>query len=174
MKHRHRSRLLLAALLLAGAALPLRAGAAPLSCTVTSPRLNFGAYNAVTGVARTSSATLTVRCTGTGHAGHSVTVSLNAGLHSSGSFNPRLMQNTNASDTLAYDLYITPTYIPANIWGDGTAGTNTVTVRTNNAAPTSTARSRIYGQIPAGLDPSGVCPGTPCAYGDTVVITINF
>jgi spore coat protein U-like protein len=167
-----RNHLVLAALLMLLAALPHAAWAA--NCTVNSPTLAFGAYDSVTGSAVTSTAALNISCSGGGRKNLPVTIALNAGLHSGGSFNPRVMQSTpTTTGTLNYNLYINTTYIVANIWGNGTAGTNTVLVTTNTGNP-ATATATVDGQIPGAQDPLGVCPATPCSYGDTLTITINF
>jgi spore coat protein U-like protein len=141
--------------------------------TVTATALSFGTYDSVSGAAVTSSATVTVKCNG-GTVEPIATIQLNAGLHSAGSFNPRLMQNTALTDTLNYNLYVTTSYVPANIWGDGTSGTldpggNTTGVNGNNVLVVT-----VNGQIPVNQDPIGVCPATPCTYNDTVTVTVNF
>lgn len=160
----------LAAVLLVLACVPRLVFAAPPRCTVDSPTLPFGSYDAVAGAAVTTTATITVSCN---RKALPATIALDAGLHSSGSFNPRLMQDSG-SDTLSYNLYTTASYVATNIWGDGNAGTLTVAVTTNSAAPTSTATATVNAQIAASQDPNGACPATPCSYNDTVTITITF
>lgn len=155
----------------------LLCGLVPLAhaarCTVTSPILAFGTYDAVSGAPVTSSASMTISCTGGRHKNHAVVIALSAGSYSGGSFSPRLMQNTAASDTLAYNLYVDTSYAATSVWGDGTAGTQTETVTTGTGNP-ATAMATVNGQIPASQDPLGVCPTTPCNYSDSVVITITF
>ena len=159
-------RLIFAALLLAAA--PHVAWAGAPSCTVNSPALAFGAYDPMTGAAVTATATLTITCNKKNYGPFPIT--LDMGLYAT-SFNPRVMKNADASDTLNYNLYTSASYVATNIWGDGTNGTLTVSYTTD---ATSTATVTIYGQIPMNLDPSSTCPGTPCAYSDTVNITVNF
>src|SRR5579859_1483520 len=148
------SPLAIVVILIALAGLPRTSWAGgSVACTVNSPAMAFGAYDAVTGTAITSSAVITVTCN------HKNVgpwpIALNAGVNSAGSFNPRVMKSTTSTDTLNYNLYINTSYIAANIWGDGTAGTQTVSYTTNNVGPPSTASFTVNGQIPANQDPSG-------------------
>lgn len=141
--------------------------------SVAATALSFGTYDSVSGAAVTSSATITVSCNG-GGTGPITTIQLSAGLHSGGSFNPRVMQNTAATDTLNYNLYVNTTYVPTNIWGDGTSGTLDPGGNTSGINGNNTLVVTVNGQIPVNQDPTGVCPATPCTYNDTVTITVNF
>jgi spore coat protein U-like protein len=141
--------------------------------TVTATAFAFGAYDAVTGAAVTSSATVTVTCGG-GGTGPIISIQLNAGLNSAGSFNPRVMKSTTSTDTLNYNLFVNTSYIATNIWGDGTSGTQDPGGNTSGVNGANTLVKTVNGQIPANQDPSGACPATPCTYNDTVTITVNF
>jgi len=140
---------------------------------VTATAFAFGPYDSVSGAAVTSSATITVTCNG-GNADPIISIQLNAGLNSAGSFNPRVMKSTTSTDTLNYNLYVNTTYIAANIWGDGTSGTQDPGGTTSGVNAANTLVKTVNGQIPANQDPSGACPATPCTYNDTVTITVNF
>lgn len=170
MERRSAARTGLILLALFGAAIP---AAHATSCTVSSPALVFGAYDAVAGTAVTSSATLSISCSGGGRKSAPVTIALDAGANSGGSFNPRVMKD-GLSDPLDYNLYIDTSYAAASIWGDGTGGTQTVAVTTTPSGNPATASATINGQISSSQDPSGACPATPCNYSDSVVITITF
>ena len=141
--------------------------------TITATAFAFGAYDAVTGAAVTSSATITVKCNGSS-ADPIISVQLNAGLNSGGSFNPRVMKSTTSTDTLNYNLYVNTTYIAANIWGDGTSGTQDPGGTTSGVNGNNALVLTVNGQIPVNQDPSGACPASPCTYNDTVTMTVNF
>ncbi|HSC46871.1 MAG TPA: spore coat protein U domain-containing protein [Gammaproteobacteria bacterium] len=176
MKQFSTSFLVLLGLLVALSFVPRAAWAPPSNCpgaTVTATALSFGSYDSVAGSAVTSTATITVTCGG-GNADPIISVQLNAGLNSAGSFNPRVLKNTAATDTLNYNLYTAATYIAANIWGDGTGGTLDPGGTTGGVNGANTLVQTVFGQIPASQDPTGVCPSTPCTYNDTVTITVNF
>jgi spore coat protein U-like protein len=176
MKDMNLKHLALLLLLLAFAVAPKASWAAPSNCpgaTVTATAFSFGAYDAITGSAVTSSATITVTCGG-GSVDPIISIQLNAGLNSAGSFNPRVMKSTTSTDTLNYNLYVNTTYIATNIWGDGTAGTQDPGGNTSGVNGANTLVKTVNGQIPASQDPSGACPASPCTYNDTVTITVNF
>jgi len=150
---------------------PARANVCP-GATVTATALSFGTYDSIAGSAVTSSATITVTCGGS-TATPITNVQLNAGLHSAGSFNPRVMQNTAATDNLNYNLFVDSTYVATSIWGDGTSGTQDPGGTTAGHGGNILVLT-VFGQIAANQDPTGVCPTTPCTYNDTVTMTINF
>src|SRR5690242_10468583 len=75
------------------------------SAAVSATAFAFGAYNSVTGAAVTSTATITVSCNG-GGTGPIISIQLNAGLNSAGSFNPRVLKSATSADTLNYNLYV--------------------------------------------------------------------
>ena len=141
--------------------------------TVTATALSFGTYDPMTGAAVTSTATLTVKCN-TSNVEPITNVQLNAGTTTGATLSQRLMVNTAVSDTLKYNLYVSPSYVATNIWGDGTAGTLDPGGSTSGVSGNNTLVMTVYGEIPANLDPSGACPSTPCSYSDSVTITVNF
>lgn len=175
MKIMNLKHLVLPLLLLASAVAP-KTSLAVNNCpgaTVTATVFSFGAYDAVSGAAVTSSANITVKCNGS--AVDPITnVQLNAGLNSGGSFNPRVMKSITSTDTLNYNLYVNTTYIAANIWGDGTSGTQDPGGTTSGTNGNNVLVLTVDGQIPVNQDPSGACPASPCTYNDTVTITVNF
>ncbi len=81
------------------------------------------------------------------------------------SFSPRKMKNGAGPDLLNYNLYTNSSM--TSIWGDGTGGTSTVTLRNinKNNPPIITT---VYGGIPAGQN---VAKGS---YTDTLTVTITW
>ena len=119
-------------------------------CVVNSVgAMAFGAY---TGVAVTSSSTLSYTCSNA----LPVQISFDKGLNGA-STATRLMKN--ATSTLSYQLYSDTAR--TTIWDDTT---NKISITGSGASATQT----IYGQIPAGQYP------TAGGYTDTVTITFTY
>lgn len=81
----------------------------------------------------------------------------------SGGFNPRKMAHESSSDMLDYNLFTDAS--KTAVWGDGSSGTSTVTMRNvKRDRPPKTAA--IYGSLPPGQNvPAG-------RYSETLTITI--
>jgi spore coat protein U-like protein len=137
-------------LLACALATPLARGA---QCNVSTTGLNFGSYDVFSTLNDDVTATINVNC----HSGVAYSIWLSSG---SGTFAARTL--TNAGKLLTYNLYLDPTHL--TIWGDGSAGTGTIsgTGRGTNI-PTP-----VYGRIPARQN---VRAGT---YSDVITITVNF
>lgn len=122
------------------------------TCTVNTTQLNFGIYWGSAPLTATANITTTCDIT------TPVTVQMGAGL--TGSITNRVMRAGGAAGAatgaINYNLYTDTSY--ANVWGDGTAGTFTMT-GTNLI---------VYGMMPAN---QVVVAGT---YNDTVVVTISW
>jgi spore coat protein U-like protein len=141
---------------LAGVVASLALAQAPGACAVTSVTgLAFGAYDAIA-VNRTTpldtTGQLAYRCRGV-----TALVTLSAGGGGSG-FAPRRLQQ--GAQRLGYNLYLDAAR--TQIWGDGTAGTQTY------LAPRGRNTLVIYGRVFPGQTPPA---GT---YSDTIVATLNF
>lgn len=124
----------------------------------------FGAYSAINSVDVDSNADITVNCSGNDNILIRAVTEISTG--SSGSFNPRTMQN--GVSTLNYNIYVNANY--NRIWGDGTGGTRTRRIRCNLRGPptTCTGSRTMYGRIPAGQNvPAG-------NYADTLIVTITY
>lgn len=132
-------------------------------CDVAATSINFGNYDVFSTAPDESTGTITVTCTDR-PPGVFVNIAIGASMNS-GTFNPRQMKRAGGTDLLHYNIFTTAA--AANIWGDGTSGTYTVTtaqrVRRNRPGVLT-----VYGRIPAGQN---VSVGT---YSDTVVVTINY
>jgi spore coat protein U-like protein len=143
---------------------------AGVSCTFIFPTLiNFGNYNPTSPVAATATGTIQFHCTGSnrGGTGQQIQITLNPGVNSGGSFNPRDMMGPAPTDLLAYNLYLDST--DTTIWGDGTQGTS---VYTYNYTPGNTGNitATIYGQ----LFPLQNVPASPSPYTDSITVTATY
>jgi spore coat protein U-like protein len=132
------------------------------SCTITSTAISFGNYDPLSATALASTGTLGFSCNfGVSLGGINFTISLSPG--SSGTFAARTLKS--GANTLNYNLYTTVT--DTTIWGDGTAGTATVTgtYPSTNAPPVNTT---VYALIPAQQNAlSG-------SYTDSIIATVTF
>jgi spore coat protein U-like protein len=139
--------------------------AAAQSCTVSASGTSFGAYNPFNASPTDSNGTVTLTC-----AAFPVpttlpyTVSLSTG--ASATYAPRRM--AAGARLLPYQLYTNA--VRSIVWGDGSAGTSTVTgnITLNAIAPTS-APHTVYGRIPALQTTTG-----SGAYADVVIVTVTY
>jgi spore coat protein U domain-containing protein, fimbrial subunit CupE1/2/3/6 len=125
-------------------------------CTVTANPIAFGNYNPFTPTPRNRTGRITAVCKGNG----TLTVALSTG--QSGTYDPRYMTSGTTSDQLDYNLYTTAARV--TIFGDGSAGTQTVSKNFKN----NSVLIRVYGQIPA---MENIASGS---YADNIVATITF
>jgi spore coat protein U-like protein len=129
------------------------------ACSIVTTNLDFGTYDPFSGsatpVANPKGVTLT--CS----KGTPWTVSLSTG---GGAFATRTMKGTGTNtDTLKYNIYVDSG--GAQIWGDGTSSTATV----SSTAPDKLSHDvPMYGQITSGQDV------TQDAYTDTITATVTF
>jgi spore coat protein U-like protein len=131
------------------------------NCTVAAVTQAFGAYDTLNPLAGTSS--ITVTCTHTGAGSHTFNYTLKL---SSGSGSYAARQMTGTGDTLTYNVYTTAAH--TTVWGDGTAGTATVTGSLIVAAASSGFQIQtVYGLIGG---PQNVTPGV---YSTASPITVT-
>lgn len=133
---------------------------AQAACTISTVGVAFGVYNSLGAAPDDGTGTVNAAC----HpSDQSPVVSLSAGLY--GSYSTRRM--SSGSDELDYNLYTDLNR--AIVWGDGSAGSQSVTL-TNGTVNAGTRRftRTIYGQIPAGQQASFG------SYTDTLMVTITF
>jgi spore coat protein U-like protein len=146
----------------AGAALALAAlsagpsAAAANSCTISALPVVFGQYDRLTPSDLTATGSVSFTCTQAAV----VSVFLTAGR--GGSFAPRRMAGPGNS-LLFYNLFLDP--VGAQIWGDGTGGSQFFTTR-SAAGPTTVP---VFGRIFAAQG----APKTG-SYSDSISISINF
>lgn len=136
-------------------------GAAPAgACTITTTAVAFGTYNPQAAGADDGTGTIALAC-------HPSVDSPNVaiGTGGSGTFSPRRM--SNGVSTLDYNLYTTTARTV--VWGNGTAGTSTVTLSGGSVSGGVRRFSRtVFGRIPA------LQNVTAGIYGDTVIVTVTF
>ncbi len=154
-----------------GLALLSTSALAAFTCSMSTPGLNFGAYDVFAASAVNGSGNLPVTCSLIAPANDgkvSYTITLSTG--SSNSFVQRLMQNsTTSGNTLGYNLYTSNTY--SVVWGDGTGATQTIagSMQLNKTTnPSQTDQHTVYGKIPALQD------AAVGSYRDNVTATVNF
>lgn len=142
--------------------LVLLSGNAYAICHVSVTSINFGTYDVFATSPGDSVGTLTISCTDRAP-GVYANVSIGSSANS-GTFSPRKMKRSGGTDLLDYNLFTNSNR--TTVWGDGTAGTITVTTpaRVRSGKPVT---MNVYGRIPAGRD---VSVGS---YTDTLVVTVN-
>lgn len=139
------------------------------SCAVNVAAISFGNYDPLATVPNDSTTVVTLSCSvavsgGSGRVNY--TLSSSAG---SGSFADRwLVSGTNR---ISYNLYVDPAISPATVWGDGAAGTRTITGSLgplNRSKPSESVSFTIYARIPARQDvPVGF-------YSSSVIVTVDY
>jgi spore coat protein U-like protein len=130
------------------------------TCSATAAALAFPAYTPGTG-AQTANTTISVKCTKNAP----FTVALNAGATTGTSFAQRLMGS--GANTLQYQLYKDAAF--TNVFGDGTASTQTVT---GTGLGIATANSvQVFGQV---LDSATNQAASAGAYTDTITVTVTY
>ena len=126
-------------------------------CSLSSTSISFGNYDVFSTAALDTNGSIVYRC---GGGDNNISISLNHG--GAPSFNPRRM--LKGSEILNYNLYLDAARTV--IWGDGTAGTQTYSIR--NPPNNQDVTVPVYGRVPLG---QSVSKG---AYTDTITVTINF
>jgi spore coat protein U-like protein len=139
---------------------------AALDCSVTTPGLAFGSYDASQPGPTDVAASLTVNCTRVALDPWNVSYTLALSRGTSGSYAPRQM--SSGPSRLNYNLYRDGSR--NQVWGDGTASTSVVSgsMRFNFFQFSNSASYTAYGRVPAG---QSVSPGS---YADSIVVTITF
>jgi len=133
------------------------------TCTISASTFNLGSYAPLSGSATSNTGTVSVTCTALlASLDVSYVISLNAG--SSGTFTARTMQFS--SYNLNYNIYTTAAH--TTIWGDGTAGTGTISDTYSLSSNSTTRNYTTYGLIPASQNV------TPGAYSDAITATVTF
>jgi spore coat protein U-like protein len=120
-------------------------------CSVSTVGLNFGNYDVFSTLDNDITGTINVNC----QASTSYSISLSSG---TGTYASRTMMS--AGNLLSYNLYLDPTRL--TIWGDGSAGTGTV------SSTGITGSSTVYGRIPSRQN------AVVGIYADVVIVTVTF
>jgi len=132
-------------------------GASAAGCTVNPSGVNFGSFNPLTLAYVDSTGSIAVNCTDVS----SYTIAFSTG---SGSYSQRHM--VAGSYYLNYNLYRDATF--QQIWGDGNAGSNTVTQ--SNPVNGQNNLHTIYGRIPI----SSQRAAHVGIYSDTITVTVIY
>ena len=134
------------------------------SCAVTPApaAVAFGSYNPISGTADTTTGNIAVTCSALVLFTASYVISLSTG--ASGSYTTRFMNLTG--NHLNYNLYTQAAR--TTVWGDGTAGTVTVSDSYTAIGLSETRNYTVYGLLPAlQAVPAG-------AYTDTITVTVTY
>jgi spore coat protein U-like protein len=133
-------------------------------CVALASPVSFGAYSPFDAAPVTSSGTLSVRCSLLGLLSLDVQYTIQLGPGTSGSYAGRSL--VQGARVLSYNLYTD--FARTTVWGNGGAGTATVTDGYSLGLLTTTREYPVYGRIPAGQN---VPAGT---YSDTILVTIDY
>lgn len=126
--------------------------ASAAQCGLSTQGVSFGVYDPFAASSLDSAGEITVTC----DAPATYRISLSPG---GGTFNARAMQNGGVP--LYYNLYVD--FSRATIWGDGTAGTATVSGSAANVAHVS-----VYGRMPARQN------AAVGSYSDVLTVIVEF
>ena len=143
---------------MATAALPV----APLVCVVSAQAVNFGNYSTRNLAPTEGTGNIQVACSGA--VGQSVSYSIQLSSGTSGSFLTRRMGG--GAGTLNYNLYVDPTRTA--VWGDGGAGSTTISDSYVLTAVTNNRNYPVYGRLAAGQN------AAIGSYVDSITVTVNF
>ncbi len=132
------------------------------TCSVSATPVVFGSYNPASAAALPGSGTITLTCSAILSLLDSWTISLSTG--TSGSYASRQM--TSGAKSLLYNLYTAASYTV--VWGNGSAGTGTITGSETLSIGTSIFNYTVYGQVAALQDRP---PGT---YTDAITVTVDY
>ncbi|MGB7193096.1 MAG: spore coat U domain-containing protein [Collimonas pratensis] len=142
-------------------ALPLSAQALLASCTVAATGITFPAYVSPGGGNADATGNSAVTCSGLGLLVN-YTITLSAG---NGTFASRSLVFATVN-ILSYNMFTDTGR--TTIWGDGSAGTSTVSDSYLLSLGNTTRNYTVYGRVPGGQNKRA---GT---YTDTVTMTITF
>jgi spore coat protein U-like protein len=148
------------------------AAAAPedVTCTPSTPTINFGAYDILAGSALDGVGSFSVTCTHNKNNNQTVTYKATVATTPT-----RQLAPPSGTDRVAYQLYVDSAR--TQVWGDGTGSTFTITgtVTMNGSVSVTDAPKNFYGRItPGGQDVSAASPGpAPTIYSQTLTITVT-
>lgn len=129
------------------------------ACNVSATGISFGSYDVFSNIPVVSTGSITITC----DPGQPPDVVVSIGPSpNSGGFSPRKIRHSSLQEYLSYNLFTDPSMTV--VWGNGTAGTSTVTLP--KVTPNKPRTVTFYGKLPAGQD---VYSG---AYSDTLTVTI--
>jgi spore coat protein U-like protein len=128
------------------------------ACSVSATPIDFGQKGTL-GTDSSATGTVTANC----GSGVAYSLSMNAGTGAGATPANRLLTRSGGSETIRYGLFTNPTF--TSIWGDGSAGSTTVSATGSGANQSYTVHARMPAQTPTPR------PGT---YRDTITLTITY
>ncbi len=132
-------------------------------CTVTTTGVSFSNYDVFSPLPLNTTGTVTVNCPGPGQTDVIITIGPSP---NSGGFIPRQMKHSTLPDLLSYNFYIDTA--GTAVWGDGTAGTQTVQDRVKQSKKKPKPLiTTVYGIAPP---LQNVAVGT---YSDILTVTVT-
>lgn len=135
-----------------------------IACSVSAVNLAFGNYNPLRGTHADTTGNIAVTCSGKPGARVAYGIALNAG--GSGTFAQRRMR-FGSSSTLNYNIYTGAAR--SLVWGDGSAGTLTISDSFSLHSARTTRNYPVYGRIAGGQNKVRVG-----VYTDSIVVTLDF
>ncbi len=127
-------------------------------CTVSATLIDFGQRGALN-TDTDATGTVTASCGG----GIAYSLSMNAGTGVGATLANRVMTRSGGTETLRYNLYSNTGR--TSVWGDGSAGTATVSGSGNGSNQTYTVYARMPAQAPV---------PRPGSYKDSITLTITY
>ncbi len=147
--------------------LPARAD----TCFLTTYPMDFGPYDPMANAPLDINGQVGVDCRPPPWANPAdevvYTITLDSGLHSSGTFFPRKMQSGTDGGLMSYNLYIDSAR--TQVWGDGTESTYVIEGIGEGEKHEFVSTLTIYGRIPA--QQTSLTPGL---YSDVITVTVMF
>jgi spore coat protein U domain-containing protein, fimbrial subunit CupE1/2/3/6 len=158
-------------LLLAGAcALLAPAALGQVTCTAANITLNFGSFDVLGGAVLDGGGSFTVTCVNSTNQARTVVYTANLATAP-----VRQMAPPSGADRLSYGAFVDATRL--QLWGDGTAGTFTITgtlTIPRRSSLTSAPHSYFARITPGGQDVSAASPGPPpTTYTQTLTVTVT-
>jgi spore coat protein U-like protein len=132
------------------------------TCTAQASGVTFGIYDPFNSTPTDATGTVSVTCSGVVGVAVSYTILLSPG--GSGSYAARTV--TSGASTLTYNLYTSAAH--AVVWGDGSAGTSTISDSYLFNGGSITRDYPVYGRILAAQN------ATVGTYSDTITVTVNY
>ena len=131
-------------------------------CTVAVSGVAFGSFNPLSGQSASTNGTIAITCSGAASDTANYTITITAGL---GSFSARKL--VAGADTLSYNLYRDSGC--TQVWGDGTAGTSTVSDSVTLTSTSVTTNYVVYSRIAGGQRMAKVN-----TYSDNLLVTLTY
>jgi spore coat protein U-like protein len=149
------------------------AGFALVTCSMSTTPSGFGVFDPDGPDLDNDTGSVTVTCrldALPAPPGGAVSYNIRMSPGNSGSYSPRRMQN--GAYTLRYNLFVSGTRSPSEVWGDGTSGTSLVSHSLTGLVTVGNQVSRdhiVYGRLQGNQSPVSI--GN---YNDSITLTLDF